>query len=110
MLTWAQEIEANRRLKERLAVFLGEENVDHSKELLRDLSATDRWGHPALRWRDIHLNREGMTWQEWADAANVPVETYSHCYYQLGGSPWVKVVRAWMRGEDPTDWRKDGQR
>lgn len=42
------------------------------------------------------VNREGLTWQEWYCAAGCPTKASRHL---------VHLVRAWERGEDPTEWR-----
>jgi len=46
------------------------------------------------------LNPEGLTWEEWADAAGAHVPM------------WICLVntlwRAWIRGEDPTEYRAAG--
>lgn len=45
---------------------------------------------------DETVNREGLTFQEWARAAGIKNFHFVH-------------VAAWNRGEDPTDWRAEKQ-
>lgn len=42
----------------------------------------------------MEQNKEGLTWFEWARAANVSTK-------EIAGDKF----RAWINGEDPTEWR-----
>lgn len=52
-------------------------------------------------WMPVpRLNPEGLTWEEWADAAGA----HQPMWICLVSRLW----RAWMRGEDPTEYRASG--
>jgi hypothetical protein len=55
------------------------------------------------------LNREGMTWNEWAAAAALPMHRVYDREFSIGeGWPprfYRKQRKAWRAGEDPTEWR-----
>lgn len=64
--------------------------------------------HRVKRWRGPRnpgeLNKEGLTWEEWATAAFLPWPGGDWLY----GHPahlFRKERRAWRAGEDPCDWR-----
>lgn len=63
--------------------------------------------------RSEEINREGLTWEEWAYAAGV--EPTSPGRVTVGSvaypfDPQHKERRAWLQGEDPTDWRERANR
>jgi hypothetical protein len=66
----------------------------------------------------MKINKEGMTWEEWAYAAAIPEPTHtmpntSWIHWRGHDSPgysrhFRKERRAWRLGEDPTEWRAKG--
>jgi hypothetical protein len=51
-------------------------------------------------------NKEGLTWKEWHAAALCYVP--EHQRIAQDEYRWDDMRRAWLRGEDPTDWAPFG--
>lgn len=52
-----------------------------------------------------NMNREGLTWQEWADAAALPLIGAHACYGHHEPKLYSEEYKAWLECEDPTEWR-----
>lgn len=63
------------------------------------------------------MNKEGLTWEEWAYAAAIPEPIYQQGVGFEGGvvrfshalrgyrNRFRKERKAWRNGEDPTEWK-----
>lgn len=60
-----------------------------------------RLGGNGIRAWAEDVNEYGLTWDDWSSAAGLPPTDMGYA----APRHYPRERQAWMRGEDPTDWR-----